>query len=154
MFMPGFGVTRGAAPLWPESWRNQRMTIGGRPVVAGLIHLDTRDVHVNVTMTDTAPAGIQGSVRDATGAPPPDASIFIVHADRRLWTMGVRGRQVRPSRRGTFQIDLPAGEYLVVASRTAPELWDEAGALEQLMKSAVRVSLREGEKRSLALVAR
>ena len=147
---PQFSV-QGAQDSWLTRWPNSRTTQDVQPLGAGLIQLGTVDTHVTMTFSSGPMAGIQGSVLDASGKAVPEASVFIAYADPRLWTAGAAAREVRPGRRGNYEASLVAGDYLVIASATAPEFWAEADALEALMRGATRVTLREGEKKSLDL---
>ena len=136
---------------WLTRWANSHITQDVQPLGPGLIQVGSTDVAVTMTFSVEPMAGIQGIVSDVTGKTLPEASVFIVDADRRVWTAGAKGREVRPSRRGRYEASLSPGEYLVMASTSAPEFWDEADTLERLMRGATRVTLREGEKRSVDL---
>jgi hypothetical protein len=149
---PGLGQIAGALPdTWLTRWKTSRTTQDVQPLGAGLIQLGQVDTDVTITFSPEALGGIQGTVLDAAGKPVPEASVFIVNADRRLWTLGAQAREVRPGRRGGYDASLLPGDYLVTASMTAPEHWAEASALEQLMRGATRVTLAVGEKKSLDL---
>jgi hypothetical protein len=136
---------------WRTRWKNYRTTQDVQPLGAGLIQVGELDTDVTITFSTEALGGIQGTVLNAAGKPVPEASVFIVTADRRLWTMGALAREVRPGRRGGYDASLLPGEYLVTASVTAPEHWAEVSALEQLMRGATRVTLAVGEKKSIDL---
>jgi hypothetical protein len=151
---PQFGQGQGVSQLpvtWLTTWKTSRTTQDVQPLGAGLIQVGQLDTDVTITFSTEALGGIQGTVLDAIGKPVPEASVFIVNADRRLWTLGAQAREVRPGRRGGYEASLLPGEYLVTASVTAPEHWTEVSALEQLMRGATRVTLAVGEKKSIDL---
>ncbi len=151
---PQFGQGQGVSQLpvtWLTTWKTSRTTQDVQPLGAGLIQVGQLDTDVTITFSTEALGGIQGTVLDAAGKPVPEASVFIVNADRRLWTLGAQAREVRPGRRGAYEADLMPGEYLVTASMTATEHWAEVSALEQLMRGATRVTLGVGEKKSIDL---
>src|SRR6185436_14697850 len=91
---------------WLTRWPSARTTQDVQPLGAGLIQLGTVDVDVTMTFSTQPLGGIQGAVLDAAGKPVPEASVFIVHADRRLWTAGAAAREVRPGRRGSYEASL------------------------------------------------
>jgi hypothetical protein len=145
------GAAFGGQNNWLSRWSNSRTTQDVQPLGEGLIQVGSGDTHVTMTFSTEPMAGIQGLVLDAAGKPVPEASVFIAPADRRLWTMGAAAREVRPGRRGAYDASLSPGEYLVMASTSAPEFWNEANTLERLMRGATRVTVREGEKQSMEL---
>ena len=151
---PQFGQGQGVSQLpvtWLTTWKTSRTSQDVQPLGAGLIQVSQLDTDVTITFSTEALGGIQGTVLDVAGKPVPEASVFIVNADRRLWTLGAQAREVRPGRRGAYEADLMPGEYLVTASMTATEHWAEVSALDQLMRGATRVTLGVGEKKSLDL---
>jgi len=143
----------GGAPTWPETWTSVRTSIAGQDQPGELISLGSDDVTVALTLSET-PTVLSGVVTDASGRVRSDASVYIFRSDRRLWTAGAPSREVRPNRRGAYRADLPPGEYLVVASSTAPLLWMEAASLEKLAATATVVRLVRGDKRVQDLIVR
>lgn len=149
---PSFGTPGSFDKSWLARFPNSRTTQDVQPLGAGLVEVvATVDTHVTMTFSSEPMAGIQGTVLDATGKAAPEASVFIAPADPRLWTAGAAAREVRPGRRGAYEANLVAGDYLVIASISASEFWNEAGTLSQLMRGTTRVTLRDGEKKSIDL---
>jgi carboxypeptidase family protein len=151
--LAGVQSLSGGPATWPDTWTSVRTSIGGEDQPGELIHLGKDDLAVALTLSET-PTVLSGVVADATGAPQPEASVYIFRADRRLWTAGAPSREVRPDRHGRYRADLPPGEYFVIASTKAPVLWMEASFLETLSASATAVKLSRGDKVVHDLVAR
>jgi hypothetical protein len=151
MFLPiRSGGDRSAT--WIDHWRSQEVSVDGKRSPAAVIELGATDVPVTLTLTDTL-ATLQGVVRDASGRQRPEASILVVQADRKLWTMGAAAKLFRPDRRGGYDTELAPGDYLVSAHLNLPALWAEASVLEQLVRGAVRVRIERGERRWQDLTA-
>ena len=104
---------------------------------------------VVVTFTDRA-AEISGRLIDASGRPVTRYSIVVVTQDRSLWLPNARRlRLVQPATDGSFAVsDLPAGEYAIAAVENAEDAdLSDAGFLSQLLASALKLTLAEGEKK-------
>ena len=104
---------------------------------------------VVVTFTDRA-AEISGRLIDASGRPVTRYSIVVVTQDRSLWLpIARRLRLAQPATDGSFAVsDLPAGEYAIAAVENAEDAdLSDAGFLSQLLASALKLTLAEGEKR-------
>jgi Carboxypeptidase regulatory-like domain len=105
--------------------------------------------NVVVTFTDRA-AEISGRLIDASGRPVTRYSIVVVTQDRSLWLPNARRlRLVRPATDGSFAVsDLPAGEYAIAAVENAEDAeLSDAAFLSQLLASALKLTLAEGEKK-------
>ena len=73
---------------------------------------------------------------------------LVFPADRAHWTPGSRRiRMTRPASDGTFTVrGLPPGEYFLAAPLDLETgEWNDPALLDQLVKSSVTVTLREGE---------
>jgi hypothetical protein len=104
---------------------------------------------VVVTITDRA-AGISGRLTNPSGQAVTRYSIVVFTQDRSLWLPGSRRiRVVRPATDGVFQATgLPAGTYALAAVENAEQTnISDPVFLDQLLPSAVTVTLSEGEKR-------
>ena len=100
-----------------------------------------------VTYTDK-PTGLSGVFQDRGGRVATDYYILVFSADRGHWTPGSRRVQTtRPATDGTFSVrGLPPGEYLLAALTDLERgEWNDPALLEQLVKSAAKVTLRDGE---------
>jgi hypothetical protein len=84
----------------------------------------------------------------------PDAVVVVFAADREKWGQLTRFVQsARPDQDGRFQIEgLPPGSYLAVAlEHLEPGEEGDPERLESFRPAATRVTLREGEKRTIDL---
>jgi hypothetical protein len=175
-FGPGFGGGSGAAG---STWDGPTFTLfgytGGRYVVrvanspAGWMFksatLDGRDVSETpfdfqhdvsdlvITFTDRW-SGISGSVQ---GAAADGASVVVFPIDAQSWTnYGSNPRRLKSARataQGRFGISsLPPGDYYAVAipEEQAAD-WRDPKMLEELARVATRVSIGEGEHKTIDL---
>ena len=151
---PGSYVVRADAAATPAGVRwilksaivNDR-DLADRPLqaVAGADEVS----NVVVTFTDRT-AEISGRLIDASGRPVTRYSIVVVTQDRSLWLPNARRlRLAQPATDGSFAVsDLPAGEYAIAAIENAEDAdLSDAGFLSQLLASALKLTLAEGEKK-------
>ena len=143
-----------AVTTLPAGWTLKAIVSGGRDISIEPIELVDRDVtDVLVTFTDRTTTLTGTVTRNAR--PDPDAEIVVFPADSMAWKdIGVparRGRVDRVTKTGTFSITgLPPGDYYVAAIGTdAPGDRRDPKVLERLIPSAVRVTLNEGETRTV-----
>jgi len=149
---PGRYLVRaqGAGP----GWTFKTAMLGGRDVTDEPLDLGSEDVaNIVVTFTDR-PTELSGTARDAKG-PDPTATILLFPATQALWSdHGASPRRFRTSRAGStgaYRIaSLPAGDYWIVAIRSAmPSEWLDPKYLQKLTALATRVTIADGEKKSL-----
>jgi hypothetical protein len=104
---------------------------------------------VVVTFTDHA-GEISGRLIDASGRPVTRYTIVVFTQDRSLWLTNVRRiRAVQPATDGAFAVGgLPAGDYGIAAVEGIdPETIADPAVLSQLVASAVKVTLGDGERK-------
>ena len=139
----------------PESrgWRPKSILLGGRNVLDVPIDFKSGEDFRNVTivMTDRT-ATLSGTVANAP--PPvlaPGLSVLVFPEDTRQASR--RTRWVRPDQRGRFVVSgLAPGQYFVaVAVEVDDVLWRTAAYLEGLRASATRVTLGDGESKSITV---
>lgn len=101
---------------------------------------------------------IDGTVRNAQGAPGSAAFVVVFPVDRQRWNTPAsrfprRSRSTHVNARGTFGFTaLPTGDYFVAAiPDTLIDSWQDPKTLDALSRMATRVSLGENEKRSVDL---
>jgi hypothetical protein len=128
-------------------------TIGGRDVSEAPFEL-SRDVSdLTVTFTDRW-SGIDGAVE---GANADDALVLVFPTDARGWTdYGASPRRLRSSRAfagGKFDVGaVPAGDYYIIAVPEEQAVdWRDPAVLELLARAATRVTVLEGEHKTIDL---
>ena len=139
-------MTLGAA----DGTRVKSATLNGRDAVDEPIELRTIVDGVVVTLTDRLP-GVSGVVRDASGQTSATCHVVVFAKDRKFWMPeSSRLTSVRPASDGSYVIrSMPAGDYFVTAvNDLEPGEWFDPALLEQLSKSALTITLTEGEKTS------
>jgi hypothetical protein len=108
---------------------------------------------VELTFSDQH-TGLSGIVTTAAGAPVSACYVVAFPTDRSLWTASYRRfRHQRPATNGRFVFDeLLPGDYLIAV---LPDLdftsWRSPELLGSLVERATRVTLREGERKTLDL---
>ena len=121
--------------------------LADRPVLANPGAGELSDVVV--TFTDR-PAEISGRLIDASGRPVARYSILVFTPDRSLWLPNARRiRVAQPATDGSFAVSgLPAGEYAIAAvEETQPGDLANPAFLSQLLRSAFKITLSEGERK-------
>jgi hypothetical protein len=148
---PGFyrlecQFSQGGSRLWLRSGTQR-----GRELLDAPFEISPGTTLAGVVLTITdRPSEISGTLQSATGLPAPEYQIIAFPADPALWTDGSRRiRSTRPTTAGMFSFaDLPAGEYLLAAlTETDPGEWQRPEFLRDVMPSAVKVTLGEGERK-------
>jgi hypothetical protein len=146
--------TLGATPPGAATgarWILESAMLDGRDLAEGAFEVrHGHDVSgLVITFTDRA-ASISGRLVDAGGRPVTRYAIVVFPADRALWLPASRRiRSVPPATDGSFAIDgLPAGNYAIAAAEDvlSADLADP-GFLEQLLASAIELSLSKGEQK-------
>ena len=151
--VPGRYAITGQSPGWPTL---KSVVVAGVDVTDVAIDVETADVNnVVVTFTDTPMATLSGTVAGGERGAGEDVSVLVFPADQRYWTDPAaatrRFRSAPVSRRATFTVpSLAAGEYFVsvVPDAVASE-WQQAARLIVLARAATRVTLGEGEKKTI-----
>lgn len=107
---------------------------------------------VVVTVTDKV-ATISGVVQNGSAAEPVASAVIYFPTDRSQWSRyGLRPTRIGSasvSSRGTYKIEVPAGEYFIVAvPATQTRLWQDQTRLESAALVATRIKVGWDEKRS------
>jgi hypothetical protein len=105
---------------------------------------------VVVTFSDRH-SEISGALQTAAGQPAPEYVVALFPANASLWTTGARRlKSARPSTDGHFSFpDMPPGDYVLAAlTDAADDEWQTPAVLQELIKTGVRISLRDGEKKT------
>ena len=145
-----------AIPL--SGWTVKSIQAGGVNLIERPLELESADISdLTVTLSDRN-AELSGTVTGASG-PNDDATVVVFPVDYQAWITNGRSPRrtvsVVADRNGAYQLRLPPpGDYIVAAvlnTRTGGlELADYAA----LARLGTRLSVAEGDKKTLALTAR
>jgi hypothetical protein len=131
--------------------------IGGLDITDMAFDVADKDIaDIVITFVDTPLAVLTVTTNAAATSPPfDDAFAFLLPADRKYWPSAAaarrRFRSTTFSLKGVASFDgLPAGEYLVAVG-TGADLkdWQDPVHLDALSRRAQRVTIGDGEKRSI-----
>ena len=160
---PGKYFIRMAAPTpsWQAmpGWLYVSSVAKGRDVGGVALDLQGDITDLVITMSDH-PTEVTGVVRDENGRPDPKAMVLVYSANSVDWSnfgdTPRRIRSVRPSPTGAYRVPaLPPGPYFVAAVPDAQAAdWQDPRVLQTISRSAVQVTLGDGEKRTQDLVTR
>jgi hypothetical protein len=144
---------RGGGPTWTL----KSVMAGGRDVSVEPLDLGTTDItDVVVTYTDRV-GQITGTVRDSAGAPAKEGNVLLFPADYRTWIqngMSIRRTAIGTiTQTGTFTVPrLLAGDFMILAvTETDPSDRGDPAFIENVARSATRVSIVEGQSRTIDL---
>lgn len=141
----------------PQGWMFKAAMYGGRDLSTEPVDM-TSDLNGVVLQFTDRWTGVQGTVRGPGGLPDPDATVFVFPLDPAAWEgYGPTPRRLRvaqPAASGHYAIDaLPPGDYYAIAVRDEPVEWRDPSVLDQLSRSAMRVTVRADGKTTLDLRA-
>jgi hypothetical protein len=150
-----FGPMRMTYPA-PDGWYVKSMTIGGVDVTDqafdfGFGNETVPDAEI---VLSNAGARIAGSVSDASDKRAPEFVVVAFSANRVNWFPGSRHtKRATTGPNGSFDVDgVPPGEYYVAAIDALPQgEWQSPDGLGLLVQRAVRVTVGEGQTRTLTL---
>ncbi len=140
----------------PPGWTFKSAMWNGRDVANVPLSLDQDVNGVVLTLTDH-PGELHGWVQTASGARDAAATVLVFPAERASWVDSgnnpPRLRSIRAGRDGAYKVvGLPAGAYLVVAvADDAVPDWQDPTTLQTLARMATRVTLADGDTRSLEM---
>lgn len=130
-------------------WWLKSITMEGRELLDAPLDLQRSANDVIVTFSDRA-TELTGIVRDGDGNPLSDRYLVVFSTHKAAWfpnSRRVAGE--RPNGDGQYAIrNLPPGEYFVAISEDLePNEWYDPKVLEQLAPEAMRIVLRENERK-------
>jgi hypothetical protein len=135
-------------PVANNTWVIKSSAANGREAFDAPLRVNANEpLDWTITLTDK-PTGVTGVFQDRTGRAATDYDILVFSADRAYWTPGSRRiRMIRPDTSGAFSAKgLPAGEYFLAAlTDLEPGEWNDPAVLDQIVGSAIKVTLRDGE---------
>ncbi len=140
---------------FPKGWNLKAITLNGRDITDAPIDVvagqDVTGIEVHATQTS---AEISGTVQSAKGTAISDYVVVLFPPEAERWGWQSRFvRVVRPDQTGRFSIPgVPEASYLAVALEyMEPGEEGNPEFLEKLKALATRVSVAEGEKKTLTL---
>ena len=141
----------------PAGWMFKSAVNEGRDVADTPLTLAADTLGVVITFTDRW-SGVRGSVQNRQG-PDPAAAVIVFPTDSDTWeSSGLNPRRVRivrPSRTGEYSLNVPPGDYYVIAVRDEQAAdWQDPSFLEAASRAAARVVIREGERKVQELLTR
>lgn len=141
-------ITQWTSPGATGRWTIKSSVANGRNAFDNPLVVDPNiSVDWTVTYTDH-PATLSGVFVDRGGRAATDYYILVFPTDRKYWTPGTRRiRTARPATDGAFSaVGLPPGEYFLGAMTDLESgEWNDPALLEGLVKTSVKITLREGE---------
>jgi len=139
----------------PTGWFVKSAVAKGQDLV-DLPFLLTEDLaDIVVTVKDRG-ARVSGAVHDRDAKADVGAGVIVFPVDPRYWvdfsSYARRIRDVRAGRDGSFAlVDLPAGDYYIVAVPQAALDWSVPRLFERLSQAATRITLADGEQKTMDL---
>jgi hypothetical protein len=139
----------------PAGWFVKSITRNGQALEDLPFDLKEPLTDLVITVSNRG-AQLSGSLRTPAGAPDATAVVLLFPADSRQWvdfSAYARGiEEVRTGKDGAYSIvDLPEGDYLVVALAQQQLDWGQPKFFETLSRLATRVTLGAGGSRTLDL---
>jgi hypothetical protein len=139
-----------------NGWTLKSVMLNGRDVTDTGVDFRGADAVTGLDIVLTSKlTDISGSVTASNGEPVKDYTVVIFAEDPQKWTVPMT-RYVtgtRPDQQGRFQVkNLPAGSYYAVAVDYIPQgEWGDPELLDRLKDKAKRITLGEGEAKTLDL---
>ena len=143
----------------PAGWMFKSAMYQGIDLSETPVDLHDHLTGVVITFTDRW-TGIRGAVRTAKNQPDDGALVLLFPSDpqrRSNYGPGARRmRSTRPSASGEFSFtSLPAGDYYVVAIPDEHAVdWQDTGSLDLFARMATRLTIAEGDQRTVDLRTR
>jgi protocatechuate 3,4-dioxygenase beta subunit len=134
----------------PPGWMFKAATVEGRDVADAPLAVAADILNVVITFSDRW-SGLHGSVQNRQG-PDRGAAVIVFSTDSETWaSSGLsprRVRTVRPGRTGEYSLNLPPGDYYVIAVPDAQAAdWQDPAFLEAASRVAARVTIGQGERK-------
>jgi hypothetical protein len=133
-------------------WRLRTVRLDGSDVTDSGFDVPPQGMNGLVVELSARHADLSGTVLDANNAASRDYVVVFFPQDPAQWTRPAAVLTARPSADGTFKLKVPGGDYYAAALEELEQgLSNDPDVLGQLRNGAERVSIADGETRSLAL---
>ena len=138
----------------PEGWYLHAVRLNGLDITDSGIEVAANASIAGVEVEMTAkPSGASGTIVDENGRAIRDAWAVIFSQDAQRWTQPTRYITAgRPDVNNVFKLNVPAGDYFVAAvADVEPGEWNDPEFLTPLRERATRVTIAEGERKTVDL---
>jgi hypothetical protein len=101
----------------------------------------------------TKASGATGAVTDEDGKPTRDVWVVMFAQDSQRWTPQTRHVGAgRPNMNNVYTVNVPAGDYFLIAlTEVEPGEWNDPDFLAPLRERATRVTIADGERKTVDL---
>ena len=138
----------------PAQWMVKSIVVGSTDVTDGAFELRGTEQITNARIVLTDRVGELNGTVSIRNQDAKDSSVVVFAEDATRWTFPTRFvRMTRPDTQGSFTLrGLPGDTYLVAAVDYLEEgEWQDPEFLERLRDAATRVTLRDGETKTVGL---
>jgi hypothetical protein len=132
-------------------WRLRTARLDGADVTDAGFDVPPTGINALVVELSARHADLSGTVVDANGAASRDYVVLIFPQNAEQWTRPNAIFSARPSLDGAFKLRVPGGDYYAVALEELEGASNDPDILGQLRDGAQRLSIADGETRSLVL---
>ena len=138
--------------LFAGEWRLRTVRLDGADVTDAGFDVPPTGINSLVVELSARHADLSGTVVDANGAAARDYVVLTFPQDAERWTRPNAVFTARPSGDGAFKLRVPGGDYYAVALEELDQgASNDPDILGQLRDGAQRLSIADGETRSLVL---
>jgi hypothetical protein len=140
----------------PQGWRLRAVRLNGTDITDTGVEFKTGEQLSNMEIVATSKTTeINGSVTMSNGTPMKEYTVVLFSEDPERWTLPMSRwiSAARPDQDGRFKIsNMPEGSYYAVAlDYIEAGAWSDPDLLERLKARAKRVTLGDGETKTLDL---
>jgi hypothetical protein len=132
-------------------WRLSAVRLDGADVTDAGFDVPTTGINGLVVELSARHADLSGTVVDANGGASRDYVVLIFPQNAERWTRPNAIFSARPPVDGPFKLKVPGGDYYAVALEELEGASNDPDILGQLREGAQRLSIADGETRSLVL---
>jgi hypothetical protein len=137
--------------LFGGEWRLRTVRLDDADVTDAGFDVPPTGINGLVVELSARHADLSGTVVDANGAAARDYVVLIFPKNAEQWTKSNAVFTARPTGEGPFKLKVPGGDYYAVAVEELDGVPLDPDTLGQLRDGAQRLSIVDGETRSLVL---
>lgn len=142
------------SPILPSGWTMRSVRVNNVEAIDDGFDVKPGEKITGVDVELTKVAVVAGLVTNARGEAVKDCTLLIFPTDSRRWTASGRYlRQARPEQDGRFKVSglVPADYYIVAIDKLDANQWTDHEFLDRIRSKATRVSIGEGETKTIDL---